>query len=117
MYYVFLSEYFDSKISQTKKGTKTTKCKISLKIHTISFTFVVKDKVYPGTKIVISDVHYSDALGISKNAMYAILNILNPFKMRVPLDDVNTMTIYMRDFRIENDEINFAGVLLLPKSL
>ncbi|MBR1977819.1 hypothetical protein IKA15_06035 [bacterium] len=68
-------------------------------------------------KIVISDVRYSDALGISKNAMYAILNILNPFKMRVPLDDVNTMTIYMRDFKIENDEINFAGVLLLPRSL
>ena len=68
-------------------------------------------------KIVITDVHYSDALGISKNAMYAILNILNPFKMKVALDDVNTMTIYMRDFRIENNEINFAGVLLLPKSL
>ncbi len=68
-------------------------------------------------KIVISDVHYSDALGISKNAMYAILNILNPFKMRIALDENNTMTIYMRDFRIVDNVIEFAGVLLLPKSI
>ena len=68
-------------------------------------------------KIVITDIEYNDALGISKNAMYALLNILNPFKMRIALDENNTMTIYMRDFRIVDNVIEFAGVLLLPKSI
>lgn len=68
-------------------------------------------------KIAITDIQYSDALGISKNAMYTLLNILNPFKMRIPLDENNTMTIYMRDFKIENNIINFAGILLLPENI
>ncbi len=112
------------KLSDPLVEIKNNRIYMSVKISFASFitskTITVKTnyalKLQNG-KIVISDMKYNDALGISKSAMYSLLNILNPFKMRVALDEINTMTIYMREFKIENNEINFAGVFLLPKNL
>lgn len=87
---------------------------ISTKTITLKTNYALELK---NGKIVITDIQYSDAFGISKNAMYTLLNILNPFKMRIALDENNTMTIFMRDFKIENNEINFAGIILLPKNM
>ncbi len=67
-------------------------------------------------KIVFSDIKVGSLGNLDLNYVLPIINRMNPFVQKVPLDSKNTLTIRIKDVSMANNTIYTKGLVVIPKT-
>jgi len=67
-------------------------------------------------KIVFSDIKMGSLGNLDLNSVLPLVNRMNPFVHKVPLDEKNIATIRIKDVRIENNTVWAKGLVVIPQT-
>ncbi len=105
-------EIKNNRICFSIKGTHATLLAHQTQTLNFDFTLKVEDE-----KIVLSDINInSNTYGINKNTVLNLINRINPFAVKVKIDDRNAAIVKVKDLKIENNTIYFDGIVIVPKT-
>lgn len=82
-------------------------------VQTISVNTGIKVE---NEKIVFSDIQVGSLGNLNLNSVLPLINRMNPFVQKVPLDNKNTATIKIKDVDIDNNTICAKGLVIVPKT-